>query len=72
MLTKRKVRRLRSDAEDAYANGMLFDKHYGISAPSGPCRIAFDAGREAAAAEKYVGMSLDTWALVYAQWLRDL
>lgn len=51
---KRKIRRLRRDAEEAHRNGVHWEEGYHkVPAPgAGPLRIAFDAGREAEKARK--------------------
>lgn len=69
---KRDIRKLYSEANQAYTHGLYFDKgSRPYPAPGmGPLRIAFDAARKSASAGNYDEMPLEVWALVLADHLR--
>ena len=76
-MTRRRLRRLHSDAEKCYTNGSHWESGYKVAAPVGPLRIAFDAGRQAERDRKSQnalfpnGMPLDVWVQVLADWMRS-
>lgn len=68
---RRHTRRLYERACACYLAGIHFESGYKVAAPDGgdPCRIAFDAGRQAQLdGHPGAAMSLDVWMQVLAQW----
>ena len=70
MLTRRKIRQVRGEAERWYSNGIYWNTGDVAAPPAGPFRIAFNAGRATAASTfPSRGMSTETWTQVLAEWL---